>query len=120
MNTREGVLKHIAPDQIERNPENPRLFFRPDEMNTLQASIAQWGIRVPLSVYESRKGRYVLIDGERRWISAKKLNLSSVPALVYEKPTVLENLLLMYNIHALREQWDYHNRKQNPADSKTF
>ena len=36
------------------------------------------------------------------------LNLKSIPALVQEKPSELENLLLMYNIHALREQWDYY------------
>jgi hypothetical protein len=30
-----------------------------------------------------------------------------MPALVKEKPSPLNNLLLMFNIHALREQWDY-------------
>jgi hypothetical protein len=30
-----------------------------------------------------------------------------MPAFVREKPTPLQNLLLMFNIHALREQWDY-------------
>ena len=39
---------------------------------------------------------------------ALKLNLRSVPALIQDKPSELENLLLMYNIHALREQWDYY------------
>ena len=36
-----------------------------------------------------------------------KLNLKAVPALVQDKPSELQNLVLMYNIHALREQWDY-------------
>ena len=64
------------------------------------------GIQVPLTVYEDGDV-YRLIDGERRWRCATKLNLRSVPVLVQDKPTELENLLLMYNIHALREQWDY-------------
>lgn len=99
-------LQQIPPEQISPNPENPRLIFRQEEMDSLLWSIDKHGIQVPLSVY--RDGRsYRLIDGERRWRCASKLNLKTVPALVQEKPSPLENLLLMYNIHALREQWDY-------------
>jgi len=100
------TLKHISPDEIAENPDNPRLFFRPEELATLMTSISKFGIRVPISVYPSGKG-FTLIDGERRWRCAKKLNLKAIPAIVQEKPTALENLLLMFNIHALREQWDY-------------
>jgi ParB family transcriptional regulator, chromosome partitioning protein len=100
-------LRNIPPDAIDRNPDNPRLIFRQDEMETLLVSIDKHGIQVPLSVYAER-GRYHLIDGERRWRCALKLNLKTVPALIQEKPSPLENLLLMYNIHALREQWDYY------------
>jgi len=71
-------------------------------------SIAKLGIQVPIAVYwDDDDDIYRLIDGERRWRCSKKLNLQSMPALVQEKPTTLDNLLMMYNIHALREQWDY-------------
>jgi ParB family chromosome partitioning protein len=100
------ALKELSPDQIIQNPANPRMFFRPEEMDTLLASIKRYGVQVPISVFQDG-ARFVLIDGERRWRSAKKLNLRQIPALVQEKPTPLENLLLMFNIHALREQWDY-------------
>jgi ParB/RepB/Spo0J family partition protein len=70
------------------------------------ASIRRYGIQVPISVYEDEEG-FVLIDGERRWRSARKLNIQRIPALVQPRPTKLANLLLMFNIHALREQWDY-------------
>jgi ParB family chromosome partitioning protein len=99
-------LKEITPDRIFQNPANPRMFFRPEEMDTLLGSIKRYGVQVPISVYEDGN-RFILIDGERRWRCAKKLNLRSIPALVQEKPSALENLLLMFNIHALREQWDY-------------
>ena len=102
-----GRLKHIAPRDIRANPENPRLIFRQDEMDSLLVSIDRHGIQVPLAVYAEEDG-YRLIDGERRWRCALKLNMRDVPALVQEKPTELQNLLLMYNIHALREQWDYY------------
>jgi ParB/RepB/Spo0J family partition protein len=104
--TNTGNLREISPDKIERNPENPRLFFRGEEMDTLMSSIKQFGVQVPINVYPDGR-KFVLIDGERRWRCAIKLNLKTIPALVQKKPSKLENLLLMYNIHALREQWDY-------------
>ena len=102
-----GTLKNISPQRIDRNPDNPRLIFRQQEMESLMVSIDTHGIQVPLTVYLDGS-IYRLIDGERRWRCARKLNLPTVPALVQDKPTELENLLLMYNIHALREQWDYY------------
>jgi ParB family transcriptional regulator, chromosome partitioning protein len=98
-------LREIPVDKIDRNPENPRLFVRTPELETLLNSIRRRGVQVPISVYEAR-GRYVLVDGERRWRCCLKLNRKTIPALVQEKPDALQNLLLMFNIHALREQWD--------------
>lgn len=99
-------IKLVPPDDIRPNPENPRLAFRAEEMDSLVVSISRNGVQVPVTVYED-DGGYTLIDGERRWRCARKLNLLHIPALIQEKPTPLQNLILMYNIHALREQWDY-------------
>jgi len=98
-------LVEVAIDKIDRNPENPRIFFRANELETLLNSIRRHGVQVPIAVYKER-GRYVLIDGERRWRCSLKLNKKTIPALVQDKPDALNNLLLMFNIHALREQWD--------------
>src|ERR1700722_15005958 len=96
-------LKQIAPSLIDKNPENPRVIFRQEEMEQLLASIDRHGVQVPIVVYKDNN-RYVLIDGERRWRCASKLNLKTIPALVQKKPGELENLLMMYNILSLREQ----------------
>jgi ParB/RepB/Spo0J family partition protein len=101
-----SYVRDISPERIQKNPENPRLFFRSDELDSLLVSIKRYGIQVPINVYED-KGEFFLIDGERRWRCAKKLNLKKIPALVQDKPSDLDNLLLMFNIHSLREQWDY-------------
>src|SRR5262249_8304865 len=93
------------PDKIRPNPDNPRLVFREDEMRELMDSIQSVGIKVPVSLYEDGQ-RFVLIDGERRWRCAKRLNLRVVPAIVQPKPTKLENLLMMFNIHNVRVDWD--------------
>lgn len=100
-------LKMISPGDILPNPENPRLIFRQEEMESLMLSIDRYGIQVPVTVYQDGSG-YYLIDGERRWRCASKLGLKAIPAIVQDKPSELENLVLMYNIHALREQWDYY------------
>jgi ParB family transcriptional regulator, chromosome partitioning protein len=100
-----GSLHHIPTHKVRTNPDNPRLNFRQGELEDLQESIRRYGIQVPVAVYKSGN-EYVLIDGERRWRCASKLNLKTIPALIQKEPTRLENLLLMFNIHALREQWD--------------
>jgi ParB family transcriptional regulator, chromosome partitioning protein len=99
-------LDYVSPRRIRENPENPRIAFQQEEMEALLLSMSQFGIQVPLTVYREGAG-YRLIDGERRWRCAVKLNMSEVPVIVQDKPSEMENLVLMYNIHALREQWDY-------------
>jgi ParB family chromosome partitioning protein len=105
MATHDATLQEINPDRIAPNPDNPRLIFREADMNTLLESISEVGIKVPLSVYRDDQ-LFVLVDGERRWRCAKKLNLKVVPVIVQPKPSRLENLLTMFNIHNVRVDWD--------------
>ena len=98
-------LKQLNVDLVTPNPENPRLIFRQEEMDSLLISIKKYEVQVPISVYKKGEG-YVLIDGERRWRTSKKLNLSTIPAIIQSAPSPLDNLLMMFNIHALRENWD--------------
>jgi len=103
----ERQLRKVSPDVIRRNRDNPRLIFRQDELDALAASIRRVGILVPLAVYEEPDGKhYVLIDGERRWKCAQKLSLPNVPIIIEPKPTRLENILRMFDIHNVRSQWD--------------
>lgn len=95
----------VAPEQLKRNPENPRLIFRSDEIDQLQASIKAQGILVPLTVYSDDNG-YVLLDGERRWRCSLKLALTQVPVIVQPRPDRLQNLMMMFAIHNQRRDWD--------------
>jgi ParB family chromosome partitioning protein len=102
-------LKALSPNDIERNKENPRLHFPREELEKLSESIASVGILVPVSVYEKGtkgKKRYVLVDGERRWICAKELGLKKIPAIIIPKPDKKENILTMFHIHLVRDAWD--------------
>lgn len=98
-------LKQLKVDLIDQNPENPRIIFRQEEMDSLLISVKKYGVQVPISVYNDGN-RFILIDGERRWRTSKKLNLTTIPAIIQSQPSPLYNLLTMFNIHALREQWD--------------
>jgi ParB family transcriptional regulator, chromosome partitioning protein len=102
---KESDVTLVDPKQLDRNPDNPRLVFREDEMQALLDSIRAQGILVPLTVY--RQGKlYRLLDGERRWRSSLKLGMPRVPVIVQPKPERLANIMMMFAIHHAREDWD--------------
>ena len=98
-------LKRLPTDEILPNPHNPRMFFPKDTLAVLCDSIAKVGILVPLLVYKDKKGKFVILDGERRWKCARKLKLPDVPVNIIAEPDTVTNLLTMFNIHNIREAW---------------
>ena len=100
-----SVVSSVDPRGLERNPENPRLIFRTEELQALQDSIRTQGILVPLTVYQETS-HLVILDGERRWRCALKLGLSSVPVIVQPRPDRLQNIMMMFAIHNARRDWD--------------
>jgi len=99
--------REIAPGAIRQNPHNPRLYFNDEKLDQLRTSLQEKGILVPLIVYENpgEAGTFVLMDGERRWRSARDLGFDSVPVQVISPPGDVENLVQMFNIHSVREEW---------------
>lgn len=97
----------VDPTQIRANPDNPRRYFNEDRLDLLRTSIQEVGVLVPLIVYADpvTPGLYVLMDGERRWRCSADLGMESVPTNVIPTPNPLENLLRMFNIHNVREDW---------------
>lgn len=104
MSRKKSEVDTISPGLIAPNPENPRLIFNEKEDLALLKSIDEVGILVPLIVFRE-DGGYTLLDGERRWRCAKRLNLKTVPANIIAKPNKIENILRMFNIHNIREKW---------------
>lgn len=95
----------VDPRRIQKNPDNPRLIFRPQELDELQESIKEQGILVPLAVFQQGRN-YTLLDGERRWRCATALGLHKVPVIVQEKPDAVTNIMMMFAIHNARRDWD--------------
>jgi ParB family transcriptional regulator, chromosome partitioning protein len=100
-------VAEIPTTSIGPNPHNPRLFFNEESLDLLRTSIQEVGILVPLIVYPdpSEPGQYVLLDGERRHRSAIDLGLEIVPVNITPEPSEIDNVLRMFNIHAVREDW---------------
>lgn len=102
-----GVSRAVDPEKLSKNPHNPRRYFNEEQLDLLRTSIQEVGILVPLIAYEdsNEPGNYLLMDGERRWRCSLDLGLSEVPINVIPEPSPLENLLRMFNIHSVREDW---------------
>lgn len=75
-----GVLQ-VAVELIKRNPRQPRLTFKEDELNELSASIKEHGVIQPLIVMPNADGTYILIAGERRLQASQRAGLKTVPVI---------------------------------------
>lgn len=106
MNTssNDAQLKELNVADVEPNDQNPRLDFPKEELDRLADSIDQEGVLVPIVVY-MKGGKYILVDGERRFRCARDLGHAKIPALVTSERSERETLLQMFNIHLIREPW---------------
>lgn len=107
MSKEPSVVLQIPPDEIKENPENPRHLFYEEHLDILRESINRNGVLVPLVVFK-RDGerKYTLLDGQRRWMCSKRLKLKTVPANIIPTPDKRQNILLMFNMHKVREDWE--------------
>lgn len=103
-----GGVKEVRLDRIEASPENPRGSVEEDaSFERLVSSIAEVGILVPIVLREMANGRFQLVDGERRFLAAKKLRLPKVPAHVLSSGLKKQDLRkYMFHLHMTREQWE--------------
>ena len=74
-------VSYINLSDIKPNPDQPRRDFNNTSLDELSKSIKEKGVITPITVRESNKG-YEIIAGERRWRSAKKAKLKSIPAYI--------------------------------------
>lgn len=74
-------VQSVSVLQIDTNMEQPRKSFDEDALKELAASIKVHGIVQPIIVKE-KKGRYMIIAGERRFRAARMAGLTTVPVLL--------------------------------------
>ena len=76
------TLNLIPIDDIAPNPYQPRLKFKPEELEELSRSIKANGLIQPIIVRKSDIFGYELIAGERRLKASKMAGLSEIPAII--------------------------------------
>lgn len=74
-------VRALAVDSIRPNPFQPRQRFDPQALADLQASIAEYGVLVPILVRARGEG-YELIAGERRWRACAALHKPTISAII--------------------------------------
>ena len=102
----------IKIEKIEPNRNNPRRVNIPEEdpkLSYLKDSIGTFGVLVPV-VVTPKGGRFLLVDGERRYHAAKAVGLQKLPAFILSDEdgkgiSGKELLVRMFQIHHLREEW---------------
>lgn len=78
--TKRSVGRVIFINQIEPNPEQPRIEI--GDLTELSNSIKENGVLEPLLVKPNRQtGTWMIIAGERRWRAANLAGLSEVPCI---------------------------------------
>jgi ParB family chromosome partitioning protein len=100
---RGAELRELSIDAIRPNRFQPRAHFDEEALGELAASIAEVGVLQPILVRPAadREGEFELVAGERRWRSARRAGLETVPAIVQLDATDLHSLevALIENLH---------------------
>lgn len=80
-------------------------------MDRLFESIKVKGIRMPLIVERTKvKGKYLLLDGERRLRTAKKLGIVEIPVRVEAEMGPSERMVLRWHLQDQHSNWSLFDR----------
>ena len=77
---------HIPLSAIEPDPHQPRRTFDQDPLQSLADSIAEGGLRMPITVRRVAEGedRFIIVTGERRWRASQLAGLDTIRAFIKE------------------------------------
>ena len=105
--SRKRELIWLSPEKIVPNDNNPRESgaFKPDELASLRRSIMTHGVLEPVIVAPYKGDTYKLIEGERRWTSARIEGVKEIPAIVVNRMDDYEEQVVMFQVHMQRRGW---------------
>ena len=86
MKNTERFIENIEITKLHPFEGNPYKVRDDADMESLEESISEQGIAMPLLVrpLENAEGEYEIISGHRRLFAARKLGLKEVPVIVYD------------------------------------
>ena len=100
-------------DQIECDLTHPRLAIpglTPVAGTWLLASIEEYGVLQNLVVNRRADGRYRIIDGQRRFLCAKKLGLTTLPCNVHVGLDNGDVAVLRFQLQSTFKPWTHGDR----------
>lgn len=100
--TQIGVME-IDITEIIPNDNQPRTVFDEELLKELAQSIEEKGVIQPIIVTKTDSGKYMIIEGERRWRASGLAGKKTVPALLRKADTPKERLELALITNAQRE-----------------
>ena len=99
---RDGDLKNIPIDLIQRGKYQPRTDMHEEALEELSASIKNQGVMQPIVVRPISSDKYEIIAGERRWRATQMAGLDTIPAIV--KPVGDEAAIAMALIENIQRE----------------
>jgi len=99
------AVEQIPLAKIQPDIDQPRKDFDAIPLAHLMKSIERYGIMTPLTVEETGKGGYILVDGERRYRAATKLKLTEVPAIVVKAQSETQRLIQQFHLQEQHQSW---------------
>lgn len=111
--TYENSIKIVPLDKLYPDPEQPRKEFFEKDMKTLQTSIKDKGIMTPIVVEKMKNGKYLIVDGERRYRSAKFLGMKEVPInVITEDLNKTDRNIVRFQLQETHSQWTVMEKAQ--------
>lgn len=98
-------MELIDINKIVPDAEQPRKDFNAEKMFSLRKSVDKLGIKSPISVMKIEGGKYMIIDGERRYRTALELGLKKIPAVIEEEMNETDRLVVQFNIQEQHAEW---------------
>jgi len=84
--SKDGTLKAIPLDRLQRGKYQPRRDIHPEALEELAESIKAQGVMQPIVVRPIAEDQYEIIAGERRWRASQLVGLDTIPAVIRDVP----------------------------------
>lgn len=99
---KDGDLKNIPVDLIQRGKYQPRTDMHEEALQELASSIRAQGVMQPIVVRPISSDKYEIIAGERRWRATQIAGLDVIPAII--KPVGDEAAIAMSLIENIQRE----------------
>lgn len=84
--SKDGELRHLPVELIQRGKYQPRRDMNPEALEELAASIKAQGVMQPIVVRSISADKFEIVAGERRWRATQLAGLDTIPAVIRQIP----------------------------------